>query len=580
MRSGARSDLGRPPHLSSRSGDIRVACLLTCAFLIIYGLTRTKVHNYADDSLSWAVMIDTGCPLVFKHHLGYFPLVKGIKLVLSLFAKVPTHSVLQCISVIAGAVGIGLFYLLLIIHGIRRSAAIAWSVLLSLTWGYWGYSVEGDVYIPAASLLIATLVALSLWFESEARKEAVYLVSMIVLFSCAVFMHQMVAFSFVGIAFVILQKRNDSLLHRLFILVIFTISSACIGLTAYYFAYEYYVKTAGSLYPKEILGTFAQYCTGYAGGKLTSIGAQGIGGLLKSVLQSVAKSFVGVGRSLVSVPPFVMHPFVYERAARAFPDKLLWDDYFVLRDYPRWFFFLCLGGLFSLVGCGALYLLKSAKHFLLSLPRVKTWLVFLMLPVIFSVFFEPESDEFWIIPLPLFAVFLATLGSDHIPAFITSRLTVIACVCLFLINGVGAVLPNMNGRNDFFWHTKDYMDNMSSLDAALTFDTFVEWNIGLMRVGSDRLLNTWFFRWDCEPIVTTQRLERRVDAIVQRGGRIWLDPRLVRPDPVSLILSAEPGFGGVQQRRTEMINYVHYTYPSKIMVPESAALGFQPMIPK
>jgi hypothetical protein len=297
------------------------------------------------------------------------------------------------------------------------------------------------------------------------------------------------------------------------------------------------------------------------------------------------KGAIGIGRTFVSITPWLMHPSVYAKVTHMFPDKLLYDDYYVLREYPRWFFYISLTVLGMLgaivIGCFASIIVRIRR---IKFKKVRTWLIFIILPFIFSLFWEPESEEFWIIILPFFVIMMATFieGISTINGVrsIQINLTVIAIICLFLLNGIGAVIPNMNSNNDYFWHTKDYLDSMAPQDAALTFDHFISWNISLYRAGKERILSSWFFRWDCETVLTIELLEEKVDDVVSKGGHLWLDPQFINPDPVTLCVSSKPEMRNPQKIRKEVLEYIMSKYSRMVIIPDSTCLGFQPMVVK
>jgi len=110
--------------------DRRMALGLFMLYAVLFFITQTDVHNYADDALSWAVMVDEGCPAMHKHHLLYLPLGRAVTWFLSSIGDISTIQALQLISVLSGALGLSAFFLVLRIESVERRQAIAWTLFV------------------------------------------------------------------------------------------------------------------------------------------------------------------------------------------------------------------------------------------------------------------------------------------------------------------------------------------------------------------------------------------------------------------------------------------------------------------
>ncbi|MFV9503197.1 MAG: hypothetical protein AB4911_01390 [Oscillochloridaceae bacterium umkhey_bin13] len=138
---------------------------LALGFLVLYLATLTSVHTY--DALSYILDVDRKPwqELFHPHHLAYGPLGATIKaLAVAVGWQGSSERLLQVANAVAGAVGVGLFGLLVAWTArLRRVPGSAWqpgalaALLLGASYAYWYYAVEVEVYTIAATLLIAAL---------------------------------------------------------------------------------------------------------------------------------------------------------------------------------------------------------------------------------------------------------------------------------------------------------------------------------------------------------------------------------------------------------------------------------------
>ncbi|MDQ5823479.1 MAG: glycosyltransferase family 39 protein [Chloroflexota bacterium] len=146
-----------PTRAAGTSGVKRaLPWLIAFVAFVVFMLTATGFHTY--DGISY--IRDMGKPLAalfLPHHLIYEP---SVLLMLNLwralgytgYADLPG----SMFSSIAGAGGLGLFF------GMARHAsgstlvAIVATLMLGLTYGYWFYSVEVDIYVQPLFFLLAT----------------------------------------------------------------------------------------------------------------------------------------------------------------------------------------------------------------------------------------------------------------------------------------------------------------------------------------------------------------------------------------------------------------------------------------
>jgi hypothetical protein len=150
--------------------------LLFVAFLFLYLVTLTDVHTF--DALSYVRDVDTKPwrELFHPHHLAYGPFGALIAAV-STQADLTTSALLplQMANVVAGALGVALFYRVARTH--LRGRALPWALALLLggSYAYWYYAVEVEVYTIAAVFLIVALGLLIRSIEYVTLRDAAIL---------------------------------------------------------------------------------------------------------------------------------------------------------------------------------------------------------------------------------------------------------------------------------------------------------------------------------------------------------------------------------------------------------------------
>ncbi|HEX8600243.1 MAG TPA: DUF2723 domain-containing protein [Chloroflexia bacterium] len=136
--------------------DRALPWLIALVAFMVFMLTATGFHTY--DGISY--IRDMGKPLaalVLPHHLIYEP---SVLLMLNLwrafgyagYADLPG----SMFSSLAGASGLGLFFGMARHCSGARSVALVATLMLGLTYGYWFYSVEVDIYVQPLFFLLAT----------------------------------------------------------------------------------------------------------------------------------------------------------------------------------------------------------------------------------------------------------------------------------------------------------------------------------------------------------------------------------------------------------------------------------------
>ena len=141
------------------------AFALAAAFLLLlgfYALTNPRNHSEANDALGYALTVEQApaAQLWHSQHLLYFPAAK-ILFVAARQAGLAdrANGVLIVFSQVCGALAVLAVFLLLRRRGSAPSAAAAGAATLALSYGFWRYSNETEIYAPALLLILLAWLA-------------------------------------------------------------------------------------------------------------------------------------------------------------------------------------------------------------------------------------------------------------------------------------------------------------------------------------------------------------------------------------------------------------------------------------
>jgi len=163
--------------------------MIMLAVMAYYALFFTRGIQQTGDSLGYAISIKTGEGLFHPHHLLYNPLVRPFYLILSAISTscdailaAQLHNILWAIlAVVATYIVINHLY------QSRRGGILAGLCLL-LTRGFWGYTTQVEVYVPATACLI--ILASHIITQKSLLMKKTDQIYMAIIFCMAVFFHQ------------------------------------------------------------------------------------------------------------------------------------------------------------------------------------------------------------------------------------------------------------------------------------------------------------------------------------------------------------------------------------------------------
>lgn len=130
------------------------------AFLLLlgfYALTNPRNHSEANDALGYALTVEQApaAQLWHSQHLLYFPVAKTLFVAARKCGLADrANPVLILFSQVSGALAVLAVYGLLRRRRVAPPAAAAGAAALALSYGFWRYSNETEIYAPALLLIL------------------------------------------------------------------------------------------------------------------------------------------------------------------------------------------------------------------------------------------------------------------------------------------------------------------------------------------------------------------------------------------------------------------------------------------
>jgi hypothetical protein len=420
----------------------REAVLVASVLAVVYLATMTGSHHEAEDSLAYAAGIRDGhaIDVLNQNHLAWGALgwlfyngLRGIGLASSVLAP------LQVMDALLGALGAGILWSFVRRVGFDRLAAGATCGVLCLSYGYWYYSGEAEVYILSAVVLIVCLVAA----HSAATRPSPR------------------AFALLGLAngVAVLAHDTNVLFATVAAAALLTAAPA-IGRRALARCAAAYAAVAGAVvvaaYAAAAIAlgfsSFSQFYDWLT--KYTSNGEWGHLALL-----DVPKAGAGLVRALVGAD--FLFAFDPGSTIRSVAQGDAGAQLYLMRDFPDW--------LAAALTALALVLAGTLIVALVSRLRRRTWagsaidrlaLAWLVPYTLFFAWWEPVNIEFWI----AWWIPAAVLAGPRLAGLLHRggwRRLVPAAVLggLLVVNLVGSILPQQSARDDLQrvrtdWYTR------------------------------------------------------------------------------------------------------------------------------
>lgn len=189
-----------------------IANIMVFAFpLIVYLALPNK--NYGWDAAEYIIRIEHGTleSLFHPHHLLYNPLGYIVTEFLDIIGlTVSTASIMQIMNSIAGAVGVFIFFRILLKFTDQIGLSVVFALLLAFSMAYWEYTIEVEVYIIPMVCLLAILLLIVEYLSGKVKSGSALFLKLGLLTSFACLFHQMhIMLLVVVIVFIMLTVKSN-----------------------------------------------------------------------------------------------------------------------------------------------------------------------------------------------------------------------------------------------------------------------------------------------------------------------------------------------------------------------------------
>ncbi|MGE2834254.1 ArnT family glycosyltransferase [Mycobacterium sp. SMC-4] len=494
--------------------------------LMVYALLPTQNHNYADDSLSWAYQLTQSGNLINSHHLYLNPMRWLYQLLLDVGLTVNPVSLLAFYSAVWGAIGLAVLYRLLVRAGLGKTAL--WGALLcGVSAGYWSYSIAGDVYIPAAALMIIGVYCVYCGLTTRRTRGARwYALAAVVAFTLMLTHHQAHVVFVLGLIPAVLLTRKATALRRALIGIAVPAAVCSLAVAIYAVAYL-------SL-PEEQQHGFVAFGVGYVESFEPRADQKQIG------IGTLANIAAGETRALVSTNVMFGNEEVAQAVQDRYPYRATYPFPYLVRDVPAPV--AMLAGISAAIAMLLTALLSVRGLWVGLKERGLVLLVTVpMIPqLLFFAWWEGISDEFSLWTLPLVAI-LAARGAARMTHPLRWLRATVACV--FVSTFVGSVLLYWNPANDIDQVNDGYISSLHHGDLLVGFED-IQSDFRIM-LAADRRGFEYLNFFNVRDTEDVREFDAALDAAADAGMRIHISPRLTHPpkSAVAFKESVDPAFG-------------------------------------
>jgi len=495
----------KKPVLSSRL----IGFIIFFSAIILYGLGPSRNYHYADDSMRWAFGIASAENyLINSHHL----FLNVLRVIQSAVGVEPMHF-LAFYSALLGALGLVWLYYLLCLTQCRRLALYG-VLICAFSAGYWSYSIAGDVYVPAASLIIGGLYAVVKGITTDNFRSAWhYALLSIFLFILAIMHHQAFFFIVLGLFPAVLLMRRTSFRK---ILIFGIMTPLLVGLlTTCIYAVAYYTL------PENDTLTFLDFTKGYVTDFLAYPDMKNIIGF-----KNIINGFAGGSRA------FISYNFLFKSSQFAhyiqnkFPYRHVYTQVYLVKNTS--FGVALISGICAGVVLVLGSILTCLGIFVAFRKRRTLFLVVLtVIPqAVFFLWWEPISDEFWIWLLPILALSITT-GARLLKKKAKLVLSILIS-CLLIGTFSTSILVFLDASNDIDQVNKQYISMLTEKDLLIGFDEVVSNNrIKLDQQSQGFKYFNLFVKMSKGHRIDLQNLNKEIDLALNRGGKVFVDPYLI-----------------------------------------------------
>jgi hypothetical protein len=527
---------------------------ISVAALVLYLSTLSKHYSEGEDSATYIIRVTrpvTTGELFHPNHLMYLVLNRLIYALARAAGYAGDAALpMKVVSAVAGALSLWILLTILRRLGVDDRLALVWAAITAVSYGYWSYSTQAETYtLPIPFYLLAVLTIIELGDGRFSAGAFARLGLYNALATLAQQMHILIYPVMIAAVVAIWYRRRPEVPAGRLVagLAVFGAVSAAIVGTAYF---------AAGLGPvgERDLASIIRWSRGH--------GNEGVFSPVR--WSNPLVSLIAIGHAVLGGHFLYGIDAFYQPFVRAFPHKLLVEERYLGLSVPPSVRLICLAasGIAAISGLAFLGSSLSARK--AGQPELSQSLrVFacdaivwpsLVVTFLFNTIMEPTTIEWWIAPIPIAAIGLASLQARRPGSRRGWPAGAVFAAALLVANGAGCILPQADLRADYWYQVNDFLIHAARPgDTVLTDGGFISDNylrlytgaevVSIRGTPSDRLEQIlagprggrmWVSSWAFEPPEEVRRTRyftrghrKGVDAEANRARLEALGPRLI-----------------------------------------------------
>ena len=420
--------------------------LVFIVFLLFFILTRTANFSSAHDSIDYLNNLNLGTNLFINAHLLYHITAYGfMKAVMALHLETHSYYAVELMDSIWASGSMMIVYLFFRNRfGFNGVSAFISTWVPALSFGFWFYATNIEVYMPPLLFLLCAMYILT---KKSVNGRNFILVA--VLHSLAIMYHQSNIIFLPVVLFRMWQSRDHIRIRVIFAayagIGILMVAGSYLGIS--WFALGYH--------------SWAGFHTWFTGMATQSDYWNPV------ALSTLVGAWIGFSHSFIGGHFIFNLPVISGGLQKLLYYHSLDDEMFLVRHLSKGMSVLIFAVFIIFLFIMILLvtkLLVQRKRIIAGLQHVTgTLTVFLIVYSIFFFFWMPSNLEFWINQSVIFWVLILGMSfrTGAVWKFRQPYLSLILAVCLFLINFIGSLYWLENLNNDLFYRKVQYVSSHS-----------------------------------------------------------------------------------------------------------------------
>jgi hypothetical protein len=489
--------------------------------LILFLSTLSAQYSEGEDSAGWVVRVTSEpfSALINPHHIAFLAFSRVIYQLWLWCGYVGDAALsMKVSSAVAGALTLSLMATALRRLDANVALILAWVAATAAAYGFWSYSTQPETYLlslPAVLLGVNVLIGLA---DDRFSPWSLGLLGGLMSFATLINQMNVLLVPTTALAIVLIwyRRRPELSASRL----IAGLASFG-GVSATIIGAAYFGVTMLVLGLRDLDSIFT-WSRGYASAVIDS----------SFSWTDPVKGVIGIARVFLGGHFLFGFDWFNDAFTRLLPRKLMMEERYLALGLSPGVRITCLIAL-AVVGLSGMYILaclalrraqpvneqpaERRRFFALDTFVYPTLLSYYA----FNVYWEPVNNEFFVTPLPIAMLAIASLFARRPPAKQCVPAAALFAASLFVLNGLGSILPQSSLDSDYWYQANLYlMRNAGEGDVIVTDGGF---------------LSDWYLKlFTKSTVVTVHRVET---AELSRHlseklpGRLWISSWAFEPPP-------------------------------------------------